>query len=277
MMVPFLRAITLILCFKIYHTIKCTNPVQIQLSSFELTLTNIKTMLNELKHIDEIICKIRIDFDYITRILSIKFGQSMELVSLRSVENVYIHSTISFTSDKIINQTSIKITINLLCYSHNHCDHKFILEHVDRLIRIDHHYWKSMIRPLLLIQNDSKDGCTIGMMNLVEPCLDKMCSWYYSTDTKLGEGKCENIDAQTLPMLELNTEIRMFEKQNEHDDDDEMKTKPSQAIFRCYSSTQFWCEFNNCNNQHNGKLIQQIINQYYDLWIMYKVCRSDVE
>ncbi|CAF5103460.1 unnamed protein product, partial [Rotaria sp. Silwood1] len=49
----------------------------------------------------------------------------------------------------------------------------------------------------------NQNECTVGNGDYVEPCYRNSCSWYYSMDTTLVEGKCENIDLHALPMLDL--------------------------------------------------------------------------
>jgi hypothetical protein len=88
-------------------------------------------------------------------------------------------------------------------------------------------------------------------------------------DTKRGEGNCENKDLQILPTLDLNTEIRMFERHKAQEDGLESKT--SRAIFKHRSSIKFWCKLNNCNNQKNSQLIEETVSKYYDLWTMHKI------
>ena len=110
----------------------------------------------------------------------------------------------------------------------------------------------------------------VGIENQAKFCPNTACSWYYSTDTKFAEGKCENIDDRILPMLEFNIIVKLYEKQANQNDD--MKPAAVRAIFDYSSSIKFSCKFNNCNNQYNGKLIQQALQQHDDFWRMYKVC-----
>ena len=99
----------------------------------------------------------------------------------------------------------------------------------------------------------------VGIENQAKFCPNTACSWYYSTDTKFAEGKCENIDDWILPMLEFNIIVKLYEKQANQKDD--MKPAAVRAIFDYSSSIKFSCKFNNCNNQYNGKLIQQALQQ----------------
>ncbi|CAF0757763.1 unnamed protein product [Adineta ricciae] len=269
-MTSFIHACIFILCVNFCLGLQCTYPVHIQLSAYELTLPNIEARLNNLRRTGGAICEVHMEFDCTTRILSIEFKQSTEAVHLRSIENVYIHTMKSFISDKSTNQTTTKTIIDLLCYSNDRCDQKFILEYFSQIIRIHHSYWTSIIRPLLTTGNSKKDECMIGIENQTKLCPNKACSWYYSTDTKFNEGKCENIDDRMLPMLKFNIIVKLYERQANSNDN--MKPAAIRAIFDHSSSIQFSCKFSNCNSQYNGKLIQQVLQQHDDFWKMYKVC-----
>jgi hypothetical protein len=91
-------------------------------------------------------------------------------------------------------------------------------------------------------------------------------------NTKQGEGKCENAYSPTLPVLELTTEIRMFEKFKKQE---EKETEPIRAIFKHNSSMKFWCELNNCNNQKVSELIKEALSKENDLWATHNIHRTD--
>jgi len=121
--------------------------------------------------------------------------------------------------------------------------------------------------------NFSVDECTIGNGDNVEPCYNTACSWYYSMDTKQGKGKCENINPDILPMLNLTTEITLFEKHRNKEEEEE-EIKPIRAIFKHNSSMKFWCELNNCNNQQVGELVKEAVSKQHDIWAMHKIHRA---
>jgi hypothetical protein len=91
-------------------------------------------------------------------------------------------------------------------------------------------------------------------------------------NTKESEGKCENAFSPTLPVLELITEIRMFEKVKKQE---ENETDPIRAIFKHNSSMKFWCELNNCNNQKVSELIKEAVSKENDLWGTHNMQRTD--
>ncbi|CAF3433353.1 unnamed protein product [Rotaria sp. Silwood1] len=203
------------LCITVCNGIKCVDKIQLQLSSAELSLTKIETILNRLKCSNSTMCQAYMEWDFIAQKLMIKFGQSMELPHLRTVENVYVHiftSIISHNSEKEINQSSIKAIVHLVCYSNDKCDNQFVVEYYNRLVKTNYKNLESLIHPFIQVQGDKKNECTVGNGDDVEPCYRNSCSRYYSMDTTLVEGKCENIDLHALPMLDLTTEIRMFVK-----------------------------------------------------------------
>jgi len=120
--------------------------------------------------------------------------------------------------------------------------------------------------------NFSLDTCTIGNEDQVKSCHNNACSWYSSLDSEQGEGKCENIDSHILPRLDLTTEITMFEK---HKEEEEEETGPIRAIFKHHSSMKFWCELNNCNNQKVGEQVKEAVNKQYDPWSMLEIHIAD--
>jgi hypothetical protein len=122
------------------------------------------------------------------------------------------------------------------------------------------------------ISSYSLDECTIGTGSNVESCYNATCSWYHSTDTNKGEGKCENTDSHISPALDLVTEIRMFEKYKKQEDEE---TTPIRGIFKHDSSMKFWCELNNCNNQKVAELIKEAVNEQNDLWSINKIHETD--
>jgi hypothetical protein len=93
-------------------------------------------------------------------------------------------------------------------------------------------------------------------------------------NTKQGEGKCENAYSPTLPILELITEIRMFEKLKKQGEN-ETEPEPIRAIFKHNSSMKFWCELNNCNNQKVSELIKEAVSKENDLWTTHNMQRTD--
>lgn len=116
----------------------------------------------------------------------------------------------------------------------------------------------------IITKNFSLGECTIGHENRVKPCFSTSCSWFYSIEAMSGVGTCENADSNALPRLDIMTEIRMFTKPNKEKEE----TKLNRAIFKHYSSIQFWCQLNNCNNQDIGETVKKIIIERYDLWTM---------
>jgi hypothetical protein len=120
--------------------------------------------------------------------------------------------------------------------------------------------------------NFSLDECTIGNGDNVKPCYNTACSWYYSIEKKQSEGKCENIDSHILPILNLTTEITLFEKHKNKEEEEE--TEPVRAIFKHNSSMKFWCELNNCNNQQVGELVKEAVNKQYNIWTMHTIHRA---
>ncbi|CAF0895837.1 unnamed protein product [Adineta steineri] len=277
-MVSFIHMIVSILFLEGYHSIKCVDQIQLQLSSSEMTLLNNETIFKNLKSIDRTMCQVYVEFDFINQKLIIKFGQSMEFPRLRSVENTYINIVTSMASvnfEKKINQTSIKTKINLICYSNHKCDQQLIFEILDRLIKTNYKDLESHIRSLIFVQKIKTNKCTVGNDNNTEFCSGTACSWYHSLNTKQNEGKCEHVPLRVLPMIELNTEIRMFEKLKIRNG--EIESNPIRAVFKHQSSIKFWCKLNNCNNHKIGKLVKEVVNKYYDLWTIYKVCKSNEE
>ncbi|CAF4762378.1 unnamed protein product, partial [Rotaria sp. Silwood2] len=257
-MVLLIHFVIFMLFIRVCNGIRCIDEIQLQFSSSELHLTKIETIFNSLKRSNNAMCQVYMEWDSITQKFMIKFGQSMTLPHLRSVENVYVHiytSIISVNAEKKINQTSIKTIVHLVCYSNDKCDDQFVVEYFNRLIQTNYKNLESTIRPLILVQGDKKNECTIGNGDDIKPCYHNSCSWYYSMDTKSAESKCENIDLQVLPLLNLTTEIRMFVKHKEQEESEE--TKSIRAIFKHHSSIKFWCELNNCNNQKVGKLVKE--------------------
>ncbi len=123
---------------------------------------------------------------------------------------------------------------------------------------------------LIKFHESSLDECTVGKGDEVKPCYNTACSWYYSTDAKEGEGKCENKDPQMLPSLDITSEIRMFIKHKQ-----EEESRPSRAIFNHRSSINFSCELNNCNNQKVGEAIKEAMIEQYDLWSVHKMYKID--
>lgn len=105
---------------------------------------------------------------------------------------------------------------------------------------------------------------------MTDTCRGSSCSWFYSTDTQLGEGNCEYIDLRDSSILHVITDIRMFVKRKE-----QHGVKPSRAIFKYRSSITFWCQLNNCNNQKVGKLVEEAVGQRYSLWAIYHTKQLD--
>jgi hypothetical protein len=162
-MVPPILFIIFVLFFRACNGIKCVDDTHIQLSSSELTLINIQHILNDLKYSNRMKCQVYIEFDSIAEKLMIKFGASMELPRIRSVENVYINivtSMRSVGSEKNSNQTSISTKMYLVCYNDDACDRQLILEHFDWLIKTNYKNLESTIRPLILVQSDKKGTFT---------------------------------------------------------------------------------------------------------------------
>ena len=149
--------------------IRCVDDGQVQLSSSELTLTNIQNTLNELEYSNRMKCQIYMEFDYMDQKLTIKFGQSVKLPRLRSVENVYIHIVMSIVlanPEKKINATSIKSKVHLLCVNNNDCDRQFVLEYFNWLMKTDYRNLESIIRPLILVQGDKKGKKNVQLIYL---------------------------------------------------------------------------------------------------------------
>ena len=135
--------------------IKCVDEIQVQLSTAEIT----ERVFNDLKISNNNMCKAYMEFDSIAQKFTIKFGQFVEFPRLRSVENTYIHivtSIVSANPEKNVNQTSIKTTIYLVCYSNDGCDRQLVLEHINWLTKTDYKNLEATIRPLILVQGDKK-------------------------------------------------------------------------------------------------------------------------
>jgi hypothetical protein len=104
-------------------------------------------------------CQAYMEFDSIDQKLMIEFGQTTQLPRLRSVENVYIHIVTSISAanpEEEMNQTSIKTTLYLVCYSNDGCDRQLILEYIDRLVKTNYRNLEFMVRPLILVHDDKK-------------------------------------------------------------------------------------------------------------------------
>ena len=112
------------------------------------------------------------------------------------------------------------------------------------------------------------DECTVGSGNIVQPCDTNACSWYYSMNTKQSEGKCEDISSPVLPILKLNSEIRLFEKLRRPD---ENEAEPVRAIFKHEFAVKLWCKLNNCNNQAVQDLIREAVSKENDLCATHTV------
>ncbi|CAF3628938.1 unnamed protein product [Rotaria socialis] len=258
------------LFIKVSDGIKCIDDIQMQFYSSEVNLTKVMKTLSNLKSSDKKKCQVYIELNSVTKDLVIQFDQSMQLPRLRSFENVHVQISTSITSanpEKTTSQTSINTTVYITCQSNDECDTQFIEEYLTWLIKKNYRNLESSIRPLILVQGEKKNECTIGNGDNVKPCYNNSCSWYYSVDTTLGEGKCENTDLHVLPMLQLTINIRMFVK---HKEQDEMK--PARAIFKHRLSIKFWCELSNCNNEKVGKLVEETVSKQYDLWTICKTC-----
>lgn len=116
------------------------------------------------------------------------------------------------------------------------------------------------------------EECTVGSGNNIKTCHGTACSWSSPLDIKRGEGKCENIGSHALPILDLVTELILFEKEkNEEEKDDE----PVRVIFKHCSSMKFWCELNNCNNQNIGEQVKEAITKQYDIWAIQRIYRPN--
>ncbi|CAF4116771.1 unnamed protein product [Rotaria magnacalcarata] len=186
------------LCIKVSDGIKCIDDIQMQFSLSELNLTEVMKTLNNLKSSDKKKCQVYIELDSVTTDLVIQFDQSMQLPRLRSFENVHVQistSIISASPEKNTNQTSINTTVYITCQSNDECDTQFIEEYLTWLIKNNYRNLEYSIRPLILVQGEKKNECTIGNGNNVKPCYNNSCSWYYSVDTTLGE---DDIDSQLL-------------------------------------------------------------------------------
>ncbi|CAF3173642.1 unnamed protein product [Rotaria socialis] len=240
------------LFIKVSDGIKCIDDIQMQFYSSEVNLTKVMKTLNNLKSSDKKKCQVYIELNSVTKDLVIQFDQSMQLPRLRSFENVHVQISTSITSanpEKTTSQTSINTTVYITCQSNDECDTQFIEEYLTWLIKKNYRNLESSIRPLILVQGEKKNECTIGNGDNVKPCYNNSCSWYYSVDTTLGEGKCENTDLH---------------------EQDEMK--PARAIFKHRLSIKFWCELSNCNNEKVGKLVEETVSKQYDLWTICKTC-----
>ncbi len=158
-MVSFIHFVIFVLFLKTCGGIKCADETEVQLSSSELTLTNIQKLLNDLKYSTRMKCQVYIEFEPVIEKLTIKFSQVTKLPRLRSVENVYINiitSIISGNPETTINQTSIKTKMYLICHNDNECDRQLILEYFDWLTKINYKKLQSTIRPLLIVQGGKK-------------------------------------------------------------------------------------------------------------------------
>ena len=83
-MISYIHACIFILCINFCLGLQCTYPVQIQLPSYELTLTNIEVELNNLKRTDGVICEVHVEFDCTTQMLSYQTNQQIRQQQKRS-------------------------------------------------------------------------------------------------------------------------------------------------------------------------------------------------
>jgi hypothetical protein len=145
----------------------CVDETQVQLSTSEVTLQNMETIFNNLKSSNNMMCQVYMEFDSVAQKFTIEFGRSVKFSRLRSVENTYIHivtSIISANPEKTMNQTSIKTTIHLVCYSNDRCDRQLVLEYANRLIKTNYINLEFGIRPLLLVQGDKESKNNIQLI-----------------------------------------------------------------------------------------------------------------
>ena len=121
---------------------------------------------------------------------------------------------------------------------------------------------------VILTSNVSLDECSIGTAMEVEPCDGKLCYWEYSTAARQSNGQCISSPTTRVPMVTLNTDVRMYQASQQEVGDDE--SKPDPELVSVSLSIHFWCDLNNCNNPQTITIIREAAFEHYEVWAMYK-------
>ena len=121
---------------------------------------------------------------------------------------------------------------------------------------------------MILTSSVSLDECSIGTAMELEPCDGKLCYWKYSTAAGPSKGQCISPPTNAVPMVTLNTELRLYQASQQEVGDGE--SKPDPELVSVSLSTHYWCDLNNCNNPQTTAIIQEAAFEHYEIWALYK-------
>ncbi len=141
---------------------------------------------------------------------------------------------------------------------------------------------------MFLFSNRSIGLCFDYGVNKEQPCASGMCYLYFSLLIMNGESRCVDDQVGMVTQLHLvsyiTTEKNIYEKEageegageQEADEEDEVTEMDYQIVERDLHVI-FFCRANNCNNQKNGNLIINAVNDMYNLSAMYEVLKVKIK
>lgn len=101
----------------------------------------------------------------------------------------------------------------------------------------------------------------------IEECRGSGCYWRRIHGDQLSHSDCvESTDLPRYPLLKLSTRIRLRESLIDHTENKSSNQPYDYQLMDSMMNTEFWCEFNHCNDETNAKTIGTTVLDHYILW-----------
>jgi hypothetical protein len=166
------RCCVLLLIFisKSIETLFCINAVQPIRILDNFTLTVVKKILNHLTVDDKSeTCFVEIRFYFKYQSAEILFGPATSTSNVAKINHeIRVLMSIGIVRGTIIvNPRSIIQLIKSACDYADGCDRRFVLKHLQWLSKTNHNQLESVVRPLLLPNNDYRGNTKVQLLSIL--------------------------------------------------------------------------------------------------------------